>query len=141
MDRQVGKLTGLTGVKDNEGYGGNRSTGKGWSARIGFGPPTTSGLIPMGLYIYHMYQDNDYGDFYHINDVEREKAFDVYLRVDLDDNGRGLIKCSIDGATKSNLFDLTNGDSKLGLWHDVYHGGSQPAQENQFVIFNSITAR
>lgn len=138
MDPQIGKLPGITGVAGNEGFGGKPSTGTGWSFRIGFGPPTGGGQIPLGAYIYHMGQATDFGDFFFVKNVDRASRFFISTNAVVNDVGIASLACVVDDTFITGDFQVTNGIPRIGYWHDVFHGGTQAAQVDQNVKISKL---
>ena len=110
------------------GHGNRRPKPDGFSFRTWFGK-TTNGIMPIGLYVYHLGQKPKWGDSLKVGEiVVGAKAVLFECEADFDE---GFIRGRVDGGdwVSQNLV-VTDKTAVTWAWLDAYYGGPAVAPEN-----------
>ncbi len=156
-----GKLPGIAGTyagTDYEGgWGGRRSDGSnGWSARGRFnmkikGNNPFSDMVPIGNYIYHADQVDNYGDHI-IYDGQapgmltpnKWYAIEQYVKVNTPGKNDGVIKAWINGVAAYTKDDLQFRDEHSAhikidrVWMNIFHGGKTPISKTTHAYLDNV---
>lgn len=146
-----GKLPGFSGVYGSTGKGGYKSTPSepGWSARLMFSPTRGDGGVDLGYYVYHLGQEQRYGDGFGWNAAGTLRRGEWYcLEGEIDMNTPGMA----DGALRAWVdetpaFDLSGLEFRRpaepeikieSFWFNVYYGGKPVAPHNLGLTIDEV---
>lgn len=147
-----GKLPGFNSnfkfVQGAAGWGGRQPDGTdGWSARGLFIESILGTIIPIGNYVYHVDQLDQYGQNFPWNDngqvsLSRNVWYEIkqYIKMNTPEQNDGILRCWVDDVLAFEKTDFRFRDvSSLkiqSVWFNVYLGGSvavAPSDQNLYI--------
>lgn len=145
-----GKLPGIAGTYNKGGWGGRKADGfNGWSARGLFKKYDSDGRIPTGNYVYHVDQNNKWGNhlvWKNTNrgylDKNKWYCIEMYVKMNTPKQNDGILQGWIDGQLsfeKTNFRFRDTSELKIeNIWMNFYHGGSKPAPSDQTIFVDNV---
>jgi hypothetical protein len=147
-----GKLPGFSGVYGSSGKGGyqSRPSEPGWSARMMFSPNHGhDSRIDLGYYVYHLGQEEKYGDGLDWNESGQLRAGEWYClegEVELNTLGLadGALRAWVDGTPAFDLSGLefrrrSEPEIKIeSFWVNVYYGGKSVAPHDLGLAIDEV---
>jgi hypothetical protein len=147
-----GKLPGFSGVYGRSGKGGYRSsaTSPGWSARVQFfGTHSNDSRARLGYYVYHLGQEQRYGDRMMWNEAGKLRPGEWYCiegEVDLNTPGLadGALRAWVDGTPAFEAAGIEfrrpdEPDIRIeSFWFNVYYGGKPTAEKDMGLTIDEV---